>query len=98
MSTKAETDISNYIETNEKKKSMCFLYIFIIDEKNCFLEDRLKKKKRKLENGNEVPLTVKKKAKKQKLEQQNGEEEESDEDEDLPSTSIDENKIQTTGK
>ena len=83
-----------------KKRRVCvFLNIFIIDETNSFLEDKLKKKKRKLENGNEVPLAIKKKAKKQKLEQQNGEEEEElDSDEDLPSTSVDENKIQTTGK
>jgi len=52
-----------------------------------FLEDKLKKQKRKLENGNEIP---KKKAKKEKTLEVNN-------DEDTNNTT-EENKIEITGK
>ncbi len=103
MSSQSEIEIDNSVEVHEKKKSRCLQLIIILIIKDFFLEDKLKKKKRKLENGNEIPTINKKKAKKRKLEQQN---EEVNSDEELSSTEIDanngniakEDKIETTGK
>jgi hypothetical protein len=92
MSTKAETDIHNLIEVNEKKKSIYLFIYLLFENKSFFSEDKLKKKKRKLENGNETP--IKKKAKKPKLEEDE-EEVDIDEDED---NHVEQNKIETTGK
>lgn len=75
-----------------------------------FLEDKLKKKKRKLDNGNEIPIVKKKKTKTQKLDNEEifeiEEEHVDSNEEDITSTTINEDKdnietekkIETTGK
>jgi len=80
MSSDNETEINIGIEINEKKKSMEFIYwILNLLKKKLSLE----KKKRKLENGNEIP---KKKSKQQKLEKED------------QNNTTEENEIETTGK
>ena len=92
MSTSTETDITNMMEINDKKKSRKFSFLkFIFVKIDVYLlENMLKKKKRKLNDGHEMVLNHKKKIKKRKLEKDN-EAEESKDEVNLPTT-IDENK------
>lgn len=79
--------------TERRKVRLAFfsLHLYV----DCFFassEDKLKKTKRKLENGNELP---KKKAKKQKVQE---EVEESVDEEESQNESIEQTKAETTGK